>query len=148
VVSPDVGAAKMCRHFANAVGTPLAIVHKERSRENKIDTMELIGDVGGRTAIVRDDMVDTGGTLCRVADLLKERGAKRVLAFITHALLSDDAVDRIEKSGIDTLVVADTVPVPAEKRTDKMEQVSVAEMFARAIESIHFERSISTLFNE
>ena len=148
VVSPDVGGVKMCRHFAGAIGTPLAIVHKERPRENEIGVMELIGSVDGKTAIVRDDMVDTGGTLCRVATLLKERGADKVLAVITHALLSDDAVDRIRGSEIDRLVVADTVPVPQEKRIDKMEQLSVAEMFARAIESIHFERSISTLFNE
>ena len=148
VVSPDVGSVARARQFAMKLGTNLAIVDKRREVANQSEVMNIIGDVTGKTVILLDDMVDTAGSLCGAAKALMEiGGAKEIYACATHGVLSKPAIERIEASPIKELKLCDTVPYPPDQpRIDKINYVSVAPLFAEAIERVYEEVSISPLF--
>ena len=145
-VSPDLGSVTRVRSFAERLDLSMAIIDKRRPKANVCEVMNIIGDVAGKKVILVDDMIDTAGTICHAADALKERGATAVYACCTHAVLSGPAIERIEKSAIKELIMLDTVPLPDEKKLDKIHVLSVAQMFAEAISRIFDEKSISTLF--
>jgi ribose-phosphate pyrophosphokinase len=147
VVSPDIGSTKRARAYANRLGTELAIVDKRRVGPNQIQEVILIGDVAGKTVVMIDDMVDTGGTLCEAARLLMDSGAKEVFAACAHPILSDTATSRIQESRISKLMVADTLRIPEAKRFPKLEIETSAPLFGEAIRRIHLGDSISSLFN-
>ncbi len=145
-VSPDVGSVKLVRAFAKALDFSLAIVDKRRPDINQAKVMNVIGDVDGRDVVIRDDLVDTAGTLAGAADAIKQQGARRVVAACTHGVLSGKARERIEKSAIEKLYVSDTIDIPLEKRFPKLEILSVSEVFSKSILRIHEEKSLSTFF--
>ena len=126
----------------------IAIVDKRRSHDvaNQSEVMDIVGNIKGRTAILVDDIIDTAGTICHAADGLIERGCARVFACATHAVLSGSAMDNIKKSAIERLVFSDTIPIPEEKRSDKVMQLSIAPEFAEAIKRVHCEEPISAMF--
>jgi len=149
VVSPDVGGVVRARAIAKRLESDLAIIDKRRPRPNVATVMNIIGDVDGRTCVIMDDMVDTANTLCEAARALKERGAVRVVAYCTHPVLSGPAVDRIEASVIDELVVTDTIPLrPEAEACRKIRQISVSELLAETMRRICEESSVSSLFVE
>lgn len=147
VVSPDVGGSHMARAYAKRLHAPIALVDKRRPRPNAVEMMNIIGNVEGMNALLIDDICDTAGTLTSAAVILKERGALKVYAACTHAILSGPAVERLANSPIDELVVTDTLPIDPSKRFDRMKILSVDELFGRAIMRIHNEESISLLFD-
>jgi len=147
VVSPDVGGVVRARALAKRLDSDLAIIDKRRPKANDSEVMNIIGDVAGRTCVIMDDMVDTAGTLCKAAQALKEQGAKRVLAYCTHPVLSGSAVARIAESEIDELVVTDTIPLTDEARNcGRIRQISIAELMAETMLRISNESSVSSLF--
>lgn len=148
VVSPDVGGVVRARAIAKRLGdVDLAIIDKRRPKANVAKIMHIIGDVQDRTCILVDDLVDTAGTLCKAADALKERGASKVVAYCTHPVLSGEAINNINKSTLDELVITDTIPLqPSSKACSKIRQLSVAEMLAETMRRIHMEESVSSLF--
>ena len=149
VVSPDVGGVVRARAMAKALEVDLAIIDKRRPRANVAEIMNIIGEVKGRTCVITDDIVDTAGTLCNAAGALKERGAKRVVAYITHPVLSGAAVERITNSALDELVVTDTIPLsPAAEACPKIRQVSCAAIIGETLSRIAREDSVSNLFTE
>ena len=148
-VSPDVGGVVRARAFAKRLECDLAIIDKRRPKANVSEVMNIIGDVTGRTCVIMDDMVDTAGTLCKAAQALKEHGAERVLAYCTHAVLSGEALNRIQSSDLDQLVVTDTIPLsPAAQACDRIRVVSIAELLAETLLRISNEESVSSLFME
>lgn len=146
VVSPDLGSVTRARNFAARLDVPLAIIDKRRPKANVCEVMNIIGDIKDKICIIVDDMVDTAGTLCNGANALKERGAKEVYACATHGVLSGPAIERINDSVFDELVILDTVCQPAEKKIDKIKFLSVADVFAEAIKRIYNDTSISEIF--
>jgi ribose-phosphate pyrophosphokinase len=149
VVSPDVGGVVRARALAKRLESDLAIIDKRRPRANVSEVMNVIGEVKDRTCVIMDDMVDTAGTLVKAAQVLKEEGATKVVAYCTHAVLSGGAVDKIAKSDIDELVVTDTIPLREDARTcKKIRQLSVAGLIAETILRIYTEESVSSLFIE
>jgi ribose-phosphate pyrophosphokinase len=149
VVSPDVGGVVRARALAKRLDVDLAIIDKRRPKPNVAKVMNIIGDVAGRNCLIMDDMVDTANTLCEAAAALKEKGALRVMAYCTHPVLSGSAVERIEKSALDELVVTDTIPLRADALNSKrIRQLSVAELLAETIRRITDEESVSSLFND
>ena len=147
VVSPDAGGVERARALAKRLHAPLAIIDKRREEANVSEVMYVIGDVARCTCLIIDDLVDTAGTLVHTVDALLDQGANRVYAACTHAVLSGSAVDRIKESGLAELVVTDSIPLSAEAREcGKIRQLSVAQLLARGIDSIHSESSISKLF--
>jgi ribose-phosphate pyrophosphokinase len=149
VVSPDVGGVVRARALAKRLESDLAIIDKRRPKANVSEVMNIIGEVDGRTCVIMDDMVDTAGTLCKAAEVLKERGAKKVLAYCTHAVLSGTAVQKITASVLDELVVTDTIALRDDARAcTKIRQLSVAELLAETIRRINSEDSVSSLFIE
>ncbi len=147
VVSPDVGSVSRARAFAQKLGMGLAIVDKRRQKANSSEVMNIIGDVRGKKVILFDDMVDTAGSICGAAQALVELGgATEVIACASHGVLSGPAIERIEKSAIKEMVFLDTVPPQPQVQCDKIKYVSVASMFAEAIERIYEEVSVSKLF--
>ncbi len=149
VVSPDVGGVVRARALAKRLESDLAIIDKRRPRPNVATVMNIIGEVKGRTCVIMDDMVDTANTLVEAAIALKEKGAEQVLAYCTHPILSGSAVQRIENSVIDELVVTDTIPLRDEARAcKKIRQLSVAELLAETMLRISNEESVSSLFME
>ena len=147
VVSPDVGSVARARVFAQAMHMELAIVDKRRPRANHSEVMNVIGDVRGKKCILFDDIVDTAGSLCNAAAALKEMGgAAKVYACATHGVLSGSACERVENSVIEELVLLNTIPLPASCASEKIKQLDVAPLFARAIRHIYEETSISDLF--
>ncbi len=147
VVSPDVGGVVRARALAKRLDSDLAIIDKRRPKANVSEVMNIIGDVAGRTCVIMDDMVDTAGTLCKAAQALKESGAKKVLAYCTHAVLSGSAVARIAESEIDELVVTDTIPLSHEAcACPRIRQISIAELMAETMLRISNEASVSSLF--
>ncbi len=148
VVSPDVGGVVRARAIAKRLDdADLAIIDKRRPRANVATVMNIIGEVDGKNCVLVDDIVDTAGTLCAAAAALKERGAAKVAAYITHAVLSGPAIDNITKSGLDELVVTDTIPLSeAAKACGKIRQLSVAELLAETIRRIAFGESVSSLY--
>jgi len=149
VVSPDVGGVVRARALAKRLEADLAIIDKRRPRPNVATVMNIIGEVEGRTCVIVDDLVDTANTLCEAAVALKERGAERVLAYCTHAVLSGKAVERIAKSALDELVVTDTIPLGEDaKSSKKIRMLTVASLFAETMRRISNEDSVSSLFVE
>jgi ribose-phosphate pyrophosphokinase len=147
VVSPDIGGSHLARAYAKRLNTPIAVVDKRRPRPNAVEMTNVIGNVEGMNALLIDDICDTAGTLTMAAAKLKERGAKRVFAACTHAILSGPAVERLADSVIDEIAVTDSVPIDKSKQFDRMKILSVGELFGRAIMRIHNEESISLLFD-
>jgi ribose-phosphate pyrophosphokinase len=147
VVSPDIGGSHLARAYAKRLNTPIAVVDKRRPRPNAVEMTTVIGNVEGMNALLIDDICDTAGTLTMAAAKLKERGAKKVLAACTHAILSGPAVERLASSVIDEIVFTDSVPIDKSKHFDRMKILSVGELFGRAIMRIHNEESISSLFD-
>lgn len=143
--APDMGGSKRARSFAEPLQADLVICDKHRKRANQVDEMHLIGDVDGRDVIIVDDMIDTGGTICKAAEMMLEKGAKSVRAFCTHAVLSGNAHERIANSALEELVVCDTIPMAQEN--PKINVLSVASLFANAIHNVYEYKSISSLFN-
>ncbi|MGZ8249026.1 ribose-phosphate diphosphokinase [Methylomagnum sp.] len=148
VVSPDIGGVVRARALAKRLDdAELAIIDKRRPRPNEAKVMNIIGDVAGRTCIMVDDLVDTAGTLCQAAVALKEHGAEKVVAYCTHPVLSGRAVDNLEASVLDELVVTDTIPLsPAAEKCSKIRQLSVAEMLAETIRRIAVGESVSSMY--
>jgi ribose-phosphate pyrophosphokinase len=142
--SPDVGGVKRTRAFAKFFSADLVVCDKYRQRANEVASMRLIGDVQGKDVVLVDDLIDTGGTMCKAAALLKEKGAKTVRAVVTHPVLSGNAYENIENSVLEELVVTDTIPLTRE--SPKIKVLTVADLFAKAIHAIHSQGSISALF--
>ena len=147
VISPDVGGVVRARAMAKHLEADLAIIDKRRPRPNEAKVMHIIGEVENRSCVLMDDLVDTANTLCEAATALKSHGARRVVAYCTHPVLSGSAVERIEKSELDELVVTNTIPLqPAAKACKRIRQLSVAELVAESMRRIAEEDSISKLF--
>jgi ribose-phosphate pyrophosphokinase len=148
VVSPDVGGVVRARALAKRLDdADLAIIDKRRPRPNESEVMNIIGEVKGKTCVLIDDLVDTAGTLCHAAEALKANGAKKVVAYITHAVLSGPAIDRISQSQLDELVVTDTIPLREDaKNCKKIRQLSVAGLLAETMRRIRDEESVSSLY--
>ena len=147
IISPDPGGVERARAFAKRLNASLAIIDKRREAPNVAEAMNIIGDVKGKTAIILDDMVDTGGTLVQAAQALIQHGATRVDACCTHPVLSGDATKRIKESPIESLVVTNTIPLGQKSsECSKIEVISVAEILGEAIKRVHFSKSVSSLF--
>jgi len=144
VVSPDAGGVERARAYAKRIDAALAIVDKRRDQPNVAEVHNVIGDVAGRTALVVDDIVDTAGTLVQVAAALKAAGAREVIASASHGVLSGNAVERLEKSGLSKLIVTDSIPM--RKESPKIVVLSIAELLGKAIKNIHEETSVTSLF--
>ena len=149
VVSPDVGGVVRARALAKQMGCDLAIIDKRRPKANVSEVMHVIGEIDGRNCVIMDDMIDTAGTLVKAAEVLKERGAKRVFAYCTHPILSGPAVDRIAGSQLDEVVITNTIPLAeAARACKKIRQLSVAFLFAETIRRISDGESVTSLFAE
>lgn len=149
IVSPDVGGVVRARAAAKYIGADLAIIDKRRPKPNVAKVMNIIGEVAGLTCVIMDDMVDTANTLCEAAAALKEQGAKKVVAYATHPILSGNAVERIEASELDELVVTNTIPLRDDaKASKKIRQLSAGALLAETIKRISQEESVSSLFQE
>jgi ribose-phosphate pyrophosphokinase len=147
VVSPDAGGVERARAYAKRLDAALAIVDKRREAPNVAEVHQVVGDVEGRSALIVDDMVDTGGTLAKVAQAIKAAGAREVLASSSHGVLSGSAVEKIEQSPLSKLIVTDSIPLAEEKRRcEKIVVLSIAELMAKAIRNIHEEASVTSLF--
>src|SRR3954470_11854621 len=147
IVAPDAGGAERARAYAKRLGGELAVIDKRRSDDGTAEVMNVIGDVAGRTCIIQDDIVDTAGTITKAAQALKDNGAERVLACAVHGVLSGPAIERIEKSPIDKMIVTNTIPQSkASEACNKIVVLSVARLLGQAIKSIHEETSVSSLF--
>ena len=147
VVSPDLGGVTRARIMADFLHAPIAIIEKRRPTPGQAEVMNLIGEVDGKTTLLIDDIVDTAGSLCEGAKALKERGAKHVIAACSHAILSDPAVERLNASPIEQLVITDSIPLPVEKQSPKIVTLSLAQSLADVIVRIQSHRSVSLLFN-
>ncbi len=148
VVSPDIGGVVRARAMAKQLNTDLAIIDKRRPEANQAQVMNIIGEVEGRTCLLIDDIVDTAGTLCKAADALKEQGAKKVIAYCTHPVLSGKAIENIENSALDTLVVTNSIPLTeAAKNCAQIRSLSLGQMLAEAMRRVSNEESISAMFD-
>lgn len=148
IISPDVGRVKTINAIADKLDVPLAILYKRRPAHNVAEVINIVGEVKGMSAIIVDDMIDTGGTLCQGADALKENGAERIYACATHPILSGDAVAKIEKSPIEELIVTNTIPLDKSKKSKKIKILSIAPLLANTIINIFEDKSVSQLFEE
>lgn len=148
VVSPDHGGVTRARKLAEFIHAPIAIIDKRRPKANVAEVMNIIGDVKGKKAILIDDMIDTAGTITLAAQALQDAGATAVYACCTHAVLSGPAIERLENSIIQEVIVTDSIQLPEEKMSPKIVQVSVSQLIAEAIKRIHENRSVSPLFQE
>ena len=148
VVSPDVGSIKLARITANALDAELAIVDKRRPRANESEVMNLIGDVRGKNVLIRDDMVDTAGTLCSAAHFVKEQGALDIYAACTHGVLSGKAIERIDQAPIKKMIFTDSIDLCRRDLPEKFEILSCSELFGEAIKRIFDEESVSSLFED
>jgi ribose-phosphate pyrophosphokinase len=149
VVAPDAGRVRVCERWTDRLGCPLAIIHKRRDPDvaNQVKVLEVVGNVQGRTCILVDDMVDTGATIVNAAEALFEQGAGQVIVTATHGVLSGQAVDNLKNSRISEVVVTNTLPIPQEKRIDKLTVLSIAPLLARAINEVFSEGSVTSLFD-
>ncbi len=147
IASPDVGGIKMARAYAKRFRAGLAIVDKRRNTPEATEVMHILGEVKGKNVIIVDDIVATGSSLAEAAKALKKAGAKKIFAAITHGILSNNAVEKINKSSIDSLIITDSIPLGKSKRSKKVKVISVSGVLAEAIKRIHFEKSISVLFD-
>ncbi len=147
IVSPDHGGVTRARRLADRLKAPIAIIDKRRPRPNVAEVMNIIGTVEGKTAILIDDIIDTAGTITLAVNALKKAGAKEVYACCTHPVLSGPAIERIQNSDLKELVVTNSIPLPEEKKIDKIKELSVATLIAEAIIRVHENKSVSTLFD-
>jgi ribose-phosphate pyrophosphokinase len=149
VVAPDAGRVRVCERWTDRLGCPLAIIHKRRDPDvaNQVKVLEVVGKVRGRTCILVDDMVDTGATIVNAAEALFEQGAGQVIVTATHGVLSGPAVDNLKNSRISEVIVTNTLPIPQEKRIDKLTVLSIAPLLARAINEVFSEGSVTSLFD-
>ena len=145
IASPDVGGAKRANSYAKYFNAPLVLCHKHRQQANVVESMTIIGDVKGKDVILIDDMVDTAGTICKAASLMKDNGANSVRAYISHAVMSDPASERVMASGLDELVISDSIPFDT-KKCPKVRILSLDKMFAHAIKHVNIKQSINDLF--
>jgi ribose-phosphate pyrophosphokinase len=146
VVLADLGSIKMVRNFAKKLAMPFAVLDKKRHEANQVEILNVIGEVKGKNIIIRDDIVDTAGTLTQAADFLIKQGAKEIYACCTHAVLSGRSLELIEKSSIKKVVISDTIDVEKKKLSGKFEMTSVGKIFGEAIKRIHEGESVSSLF--
>lgn len=146
VVSPDIGGVKRANKLADLLGAPIAIIDKIRKEHNKCEVAHLVGDVKGKTAILIDDIIDTGGSICGAADTVKQFGAKEIIICATHALLNGEASKNLEKCSATKVMLLDSVPIPKEKRIKKMEIISLAILLSKIISRVHNEESLGELF--
>jgi len=146
IVSPDAGRVKMAKKYSDHLGVPMAILHKRRPGHNKAEVMHVIGDVKGKAAVLVDDMIDTGGTMAASSEALLNAGATEVYACATHGIFSGLARDRLEESALKKVVVTDTLPIPDERHSSKVEILSIASVFANTIASVFKDESVSELF--
>jgi ribose-phosphate pyrophosphokinase len=148
IVSPDTGRVRLAERWSDTLHTPVAFIHKRRDLDvaNQVKVHEVVGKVRGRTCVLIDDMIDTGGSICKAADALYEHGATNVIVAVTHAVFSDPAVDRLKNSKISEVVVTNTLPIPDEKRFDKLTVLSIAPLIARAIGEVFSDGSVTSLF--
>ncbi len=149
VVAPDAGRVRVCERWTDRLGCPLAIIHKRRDPDvaHKVAVFEVVGQVAGRTCIVVDDMIDTGSTIIKAADALFEQGAAQVIVTATHGVLSGPAVDGLKNSQVSEVIVTNTLPIPPEKRFDKLTVLSIAPLVARAITEVFSDGSVTSLFD-
>lgn len=145
IVSPDAGGVKRAMHFSKRIKAPIAMIDKRRKEHNEIDEMIVVGEVKGKTAILYDDMIDTGGTICKAAHAVMEAGAKEVLICATHPLFSGDAIDKLIASDAKEIIVTNSVPA---KKNKKITFVDMAPILAKAIRNIHENKSVSTLHDQ
>lgn len=146
IVSPDAGRVKMADKYTTHLGVPMAILHKRRPGHNKAEVLHVIGEVKGKTAVLVDDMIDTAGTMVASAEALIKEGAKEVHACATHGIFSGEARKKIDASPLKKVVVTDTLPIPDERRSEKVETISIAAVFANTIASVFKDESVSELF--
>lgn len=146
VVSPDAGGVSRARIFAERLGCGLAIIFKRRPRPEAVELMDFVGEIEGKTALIVDDIISSGGTLLKAVEMLKEKGAARVFAATTHGLFAGDAIEAIQASSLEEVIVTDTVPIPAEARQGKVTVLSVAPLLGEAIRRNYFHLSVSKLF--
>ncbi|MDH3301986.1 MAG: ribose-phosphate diphosphokinase [Acidimicrobiia bacterium] len=149
VVSPDAGRVKVAERYSQQLHADLAIVHKRRvqGKKNVAEAKDIVGEVNGRHCVLIDDMIDTAGTICQGAELLKERGAATVTAAATHGVFSGPAIDRLKNSVLERVIVTDTLPMPSEKRFDRLEVLTVANVIADAIRAVFEDTSVSRIFD-
>jgi len=149
VVAPDAGRVRVCERWTDRLGCPLAIIHKRRDPDvaNKVKILEVVGQVAGRTCILVDDMIDTGSTIVNAADALFDQGAAQVIVTATHGVLSGPAVDLLKNSRISEVIVTNTLPIPGDKRFDKLTVLSIAPLIARAINEVFSDGSVTSLFD-
>ena len=147
IVSPDVGGIKMARAYAKRFRAGLAIVDKRRNSPDTTEVMHILGEVEGKNVILVDDIIATGSSLVEAAKALKKAGAKKIFGAITHGVLSGNAIEKVNKSLIDSLIITDSIPLADDKRSKKIKVISSGGLFAEAIKRIHFEKSISVLFD-
>ncbi len=149
MVAPDAGRVKMAERYAGLLNAGLAIVHKRRSRTeaNSVEALDVIGEVEGKRCVLMDDMIDTAGTMCAAAEQLKKHGAAEIYALATHPVLSDPAIERLNNSPIDKVIITNTLPIHTTSPTDKIEVVSVAPIIADAISAIFHDISVSQIFS-
>jgi ribose-phosphate pyrophosphokinase len=149
VVAPDAGRVRVCERWTDRLGCPLAIIHKRRDPDvaNQVRMYEVVGQVEGRICILVDDMIDTGSTISKAAEALFEQGAAQVIATATHGVLSGPAVDTLKNSRISEVIITNTLPVPQEKRFDKLTVLSIAPLLARAISEVFNDGSVTSLFD-
>jgi ribose-phosphate pyrophosphokinase len=147
-VAPDAGRVKLTERYSSSLGADMAIIHKQRSttKHNSVEAKQLIGEVDGRICVIIDDMIDTAGTFCAAADMLKEKGAKTVYGLASHGIFSADALEKIEASAFEKVVVTNTVPIDTHGITDKVEILSVAQLIADAIDAVATGHSLSAIF--
>jgi ribose-phosphate pyrophosphokinase len=148
VVAPDAGRVRVCERWTDRLGSPLAIIHKRRDPDvaHKIAVSEVVGEVAGRICIVVDDMIDTGSTIIKAAEALFEQGAAQVIVTATHGVMSGPAIDELKNSRISEVIVTNTLPIPGEKRFDKLTVLSIAPLIARAIQEVFSDGSVTSLF--
>jgi ribose-phosphate pyrophosphokinase len=149
VVAPDAGRVRVAERWTDRLGCPLAIIHKRRDPlvANEVKVFEVVGQVKGRTCVIVDDMIDTGGTIVKAAEALFEQGAAKVVVTSTHGVLSGPAVDRLKNSRISEVIMTNTLPIPAEKRFDKLTVLSIAPLLASAINEVFHDGSVTSLFD-
>jgi ribose-phosphate pyrophosphokinase len=148
IVSPDAGRVRVAERWTDVLGSPLAIIHKRRDPNvpNQVSVLEVVGDVKDRVCVVVDDMIDTGGTITKAAETLFEQGAAEVVVTATHGVLSDPATERLKNSRITEVIVTDTLPIPSERRFDKLTVLPIAPLIARAISEVFTDGSVTSLF--
>ncbi len=146
IVSPDAGRVKMAKKYSDHLGVPMAILHKRRPGHNEAEVLHVIGEVRGKTAVLVDDMIDTAGTIASSAEALLQAGASEVYAVATHGIFSGPARERIDRSPLKKVIVTNTLPIPEERRSEKVEVISIASIFANTIASVFKDESVSELF--